>query len=260
MEFYKGEKTLEDQIVRQGHSFIYGEDCDCRTKFLRGIEERHPIEPGNNPAVLYLDQFGFKGDAEPSDRIINSIYTMNNQYLAFSIIARILERTPNNCDLSELINSVNRLFKRKDVKIETIEELLGEIVVSRDFYNHYYYEFINGKVNSLPLSDIAIPKIILDRFIERYKQAMDMQSHFALILDHKQPISTPSVKVVNNLIGARISGWLSINVATNPNNWETFDRTSKEDRPIQKPHDYKEIYLDDSYQKTIGTFKQQKGL
>lgn len=260
MEFYKDEKGLEKKIIEPGQHFIYGKTCDCRAEFLKGIEEKHPIESGNNPAVIYLDQFGFKGD-EPklSDRDKKAIPAISARYLEFCIIARILERTPNNCDLSELIN-VDHYLWNKGVKFKTIEELLKAVIASREIYKQNYHELINGNTINIPAAGIAITRINLDRFVEEYRKAIGMPKHFTLILDHTNPIITSSVKVVNDLMFRSTSDNLSVNVATDPDKWQTFYKTQEGNNPIQTMHDFTVIQLDDSYQKSIGAFKRKIGL
>lgn len=257
MELYENQKFLEGKIVGFEHSIIHDTDYARRTAFLKGIEERHPIEPGNNPAVIYLDQFGFNyADVELSDRDAQKIYIMSNRYLELCITAGILERTPNNRDLSDLINAPDGLFLEEGVTIETIEDILKKIITSIDCYKEYY-RYINGAKDKKPSNNITIKGINLNAFIRKYRKVMGMQSHFALILDHKQPISNHSVMAVNGLARSIESNNLSVNVAPYRNEWPFFNVSPTDKHPRD---DFKDIDLDGSYQKTIKGFIKQIGI
>ena len=257
MGFYNKQQSLEGKIVGFEHTIIHGADNARRTAFLKDIEERYPIEPGNNPAVIYLDQFGFDySDIKLSSKESQKIYIMSLRYLELCITAGILERTPNNRDLSDLINAPDGLFLEEGVTIETIEDILKKIITSIDCYKEYY-RYINGAKDKKPSNNITIKGINLNVFIRKYREVMGMQSHFAFILDPKQPISDHSVMAVDCLVRSIDSNNLSVNVAPYRNEWPFFNISPSDKNPRD---DFKYIDLDGSYQKTIGTFKQQKGI
>ena len=73
-------------------------------------------------------------------------------------------------------------------------------------------------------------------------------------LDKKNNISTLSVQAINNFIGARINGDISIKVAIEPDDWETYCGTNGQ--YIEAIHDYGTIDLDDSYTKRLSKIKK----
>lgn len=253
MGFYKNEETLKERIVGYVHTFIYGYNGDSRTQFLKGIEEEYPVRTNNNqPVVLYLDQLGFQDeDVELRGKSIQNIYRLSEQYINFCVIARILERTleSGNHDLSKLIENIKPVVK-SGTKIETIEDLLREINISKEFLSENYYKYIRGTISGVFFSGLAISEIILNEFIKKYKESMGMHSHFSLIYDKKGPISIYSEEKINDLIGSQIASLLSINVATDPNEWTIYEKS--DGTPLKIPRNYSIVELDDSYQKSIG--------
>ena len=71
----------------------------------------------------------------------------------------------------------------------------------------------------------------------------------------KNNISTLSVQAINNFIGARINGDISIKVAIEPDDWETYCGTNGQ--YIEAIHDYGTIDLDDSYTKRLSKSKKR---
>ena len=245
------DETLKKRIVGNVHTFIYGYNGDSRTQFLKGIEEEYPVRTNNNqPVVLYLDQLGFQ-DADLKVKSMQTIYKIIERYINFCIAERILQRTleSGKYDLSKLIEYI-KSFVKSGTKIETIEDLLREINISKEFLSESYYKYIRGTISGVFFSGLAIPEIILNGFIKKYKDAMEMHSHFSLIYDKKGPISIHSEEKINDLIGSQIASLLSINVATDPNEWTIYEKS--DGTPLKIPRNYSIVELDDSYQKTIG--------
>lgn len=252
MGLYEDEKAIREKIVGYGHTFIYGYDGEIRTQFLKSIEDYYPVRANSDtPAVLYLDQLGLQDeDVDLSNKSMQNIYRLSEQYINFCIIARILERTleSGNHDLSKLIENIKPVVK-SGTKIETIEDLLREINISKEFFSENYYKYIRGTISGVFYGGLAIPPIRLESFIREYKEAMKMYSYFSLIYDKKDPISIYSTKKINDLIGSKIASLLSVNIATDPNEWATY-KTTKEER-LKKIRNYSIVELDESYQKVL---------
>lgn len=254
MEKYKNEEYLKERIMGQSrHLFIYGYNNQERSKFLKNLENDYPFTAElSEPIALYFDSFGLpKIDNELKNKDIYILHTISREYLSFSIASKILEKTiefnKNNLNdkLSCLINLINRNKNKNRDEIVFAADLLKEFKISRNFYYESYINYTNGLIESIPIEDIAIPFLDLNTFVNRYKRCLDMQSYFGLIFDKKHQLSMLSVQAINNFIGARINSDISIKVATEPDDWETYHDANGQ--YIELIHDYGIVELDNSY-------------
>lgn len=256
MEEYEHEKELKEEIMEQGrHLFIYGYKNEQRSDFLKGLESGYPIiADSDKPAALYFDSLGIPEmniDLKGKDTLL--IHVSSREYLSFAVAARILERSMglNITDLdirfSTLISLI-KIDKNMDyAEIKTVEDLLKEIKTSRDFYYESYINYVKGLIASISIDDIAIPFLELDMFVRLYKEAMNMKSYFGIIFDKQTPLMPSSTQAINNLIGSRINGDISVKVAIEPDDWETYRDSNGQ--LVQAIHDYGTVELDDSYKK-----------
>ena len=256
MEEYQ--EYLKKEIMYESrHLFIYGRDNDYRTKFLQSLEEDYPLLlDSDKPIALYIDSLGFPVIEEKTKdkSIINS---MSREYLNFTIAAKILEKTLEIDEnitsqrLTKIIDTIN-LFKNKDYKeIQTVKELLKEFNNTREFYLNNYIDYANGLVSKIPINDISIPFLQIEMFVSEYKRTMNISSYFGLIFEKNNPIAISSTKAINSLIGSRINKYMSIKVATDPSNWNTYYDLSGQ--LVEAIHDYGKIELDNSYKEYTKT-------
>ena len=261
MEKYANEDWLKRKIMDQsGHLFIYGYTNDYRSEFLKKLESEYPVvADSNKPVALYFDSLGIQKastEYDKSDRILAA--SISERYLSFSIVAKLLERT--ECDESTLSKRLSRLIdfvnmgKNPGYKdIQTISSLLEEIKKSREFYYENYIKYINGSISHVPTGDISIPFLKLEFIIRQYKRGLNINSHLGVIIDKKKELELSSIMAINNLIGARISGDLSIMVAAEPGDWPVYYNT--DDRIIEEPHDYRTLELDGSFDEYMRKLK-----
>ena len=244
------ERIIEDWIMQKRHAFIYGYNNSEREKILRSYEEKYPILPNNNqPVALYMDSFGIP---EIDEERINTklLKEIGYEHFEFTVASKIVERTLENKDIDEtrfnyilesLDNSRNEDFSVEH--INTLKDLSKELKNSRDYYYGLYMDAISGKINKIQYN-ISLTGIYLDWFISEYKNALNMDSAFMLILDRKSKISLSSTRAINCFIGARINKNLNIKVATEPGEWKTF--TGIVGERIEPIHDFDEVELDES--------------
>lgn len=83
---------------------------------------------------------------------------------------------------------------------------------------------------------------------------MGMNSYFGIVYDKKGPLAIPSTRQINNLIGSRINGDISVKIAMEPENWETY--VDSNGQFVQATHDYGTVELDDSFQKYMKKVKR----
>lgn len=260
---YSNEEYLKKEIMNQSrHLFIFGYNNQERSNFLQSLENDYPFTNElSNPIALYFDSFGLpRIENDLKNRNSYMLQAMSREYLSFLIASKILEKTIeynyDNLDdkLSWLINLTNMNKNQNYGEIVCVKDLLNEFKISRDFYYDSYINYVKGLIENISIDDIAIPFLDLEMFVNQYKMCMDMQSYFGIILDKKNNISTLSVQAINNFIGARINGDISIKVAIEPDDWETYCGTNGQ--YIEAIHDYGTIDLDDSYTKTLAKNKK----
>ena len=264
MEEYEHEKELKEEIMEQGrHLFIYGYKNEQRSDFLKGLESGYPIiADSDKPAALYFDSLGIPEmniDLKGKDTLL--IHVSSREYLSFAVAAKILERSMDfdktvlDRRLSELIGLINSDKNMGFAEIQTVEDLLKEIKISRDFYYESYIKYVKGLIASISIDDIAIPFLELDMFVRLYKEAMNMKSYFGIIFDKQTPLMPSSTQAINNLIGSRINGDISVKVAIEPDDWETYRDSNGQF--VGAIHDYGTVELDDSYKKYMKSRKNK---
>ncbi len=256
MEKYKNEELLKQEIMKQErHLFIYGYKKEQRSDFLKSLESDYPvIADSDKPAALYFDSLGIPKmniDLKGKDTLL--IHASSREYLSFAVAAKILERsmefdkTVLDRRFSRLIGLINSDKNMGYAEIQTVSDLLKEIKTSRDFYYESYINYVKGLIASISVDDVAIPFLELDMFVRLYKEAMNMKSYFGIIFDKQTPLMPSSTQAINNLIGSRINGDISVKVAIEPDDWETYRDSNGQF--VEVTHDYGTVELDDSFKK-----------
>ena len=241
---YKNEEYLKERRMGQSrHLFIYGFSSDDRSKFLQNLEEDYPVTDDlSSPIALYFNSLGLPqidNDLEDRDNYI--IYRMCREYLSFLVATRILEKS-NYFDETILNNKLSLLIHLINKGIVSVSELLDEMKKSRDFYYDSYIKYTKGLIKEISINEINVPFLNLEMFVSRYKRCMNMQSYFGIIYDKRDRVSVQSIQTINNFIGARINNDISIKIATNSNEWETYYNTNGQ--YVEAIHDYGIIELD----------------
>ena len=166
---------------------------------------------------------------------------MCREYLSFLVATRILEKS-NYFDETILNNKLSLLIHLINKGIVSVSELLDEMKKSRDFYYDSYIKYTKGLIKEISINEINVPFLNLEMFVSRYKRCMNMQSYFGIIYDKRDRVSVQSIQTINNFIGARINNDISIKIATNSNEWETYYNTNGQ--YVEAIHDYGIIELD----------------
>lgn len=254
MENYKNENYLQKEIMGQSrHLFIYGDNTDYRSEFLKNIEECYPVVlDSTSPVAIYLNSFGIPKVKTPYKNIEPiTIRSMCREYLSFTVALRILERTLN-CNDQNLNNRLSRLFRLINVlrnkeysEISSVTDLIKEMQASQKFYYEKYTNYMNGQIEEISLHDIALPFLELSTFIKYYKQGTNIDSYIGIIFDKKTELSSHSLEAVNSLISGRINSDISIKVATSPTDWNLYRAANGQF--IEAVHDYGIVELDNSY-------------
>lgn len=249
---YKNAEYLKKMIMNQSrHLFIYGQKGQERSEFLQSLESLYPLTlDSSEPVALYFDSLTLP-PASPDfkDKDSYTIYRLSREYLSFSIAAKILEQATQfdtlDSKLSRLANLTSKSRNQSHPSITSAIDLLKEIKASRDFYYESYMNYIKGLVTNISFDDITLPFLNLEMFVRQYKRETNMESHFGIVFDKKSPATESSIQAINNYIGSRINSDISVKVAVEPGDWETYHNTSGQ--PVEAIHDYGIIQLDDSY-------------
>lgn len=257
-------RNIEDIIMRESrHHFIYGYDTLERKKFCEDLEEKYPILLDNDKqSAVYLEEYGL-----PNLEVLDNYYERHivglasREYLSFLIAYRILLNAKKSIDYSELnkrmerlINIINKNFMNSGFSsISDVDSLLMVLCNSKEFYLNSYKDYVlNG--NQININKVSIPFLDLEIFIRAFKEEMNINSSFSIIINNNQDIALSSVKAINDLVGSRINSDISMKIVTEPDKWKSFFNSCG--AFVQSVHDYGTIELDDSLSQYIKTLKK----
>ena len=160
-----------------------------------------------------------------------------------------------NSRLRKLLDLNNKYNLNDDCKeITSIDELISAFEQSKLFYMSYYLEYFKNGNTTMSISDLPIPFLQLESFVSQYKRALNNKSHFGIVLDKQEDISTESTKAVNSFVASRINKDNSIKAVVEPGNWDTY--ISDNGQYIEAVHDYGIIELDDSQSEYVKRLKK----
>ena len=246
--------VLERMIVGESrHFIIYGQNGEERKQLLQTIADNHPIVLDTSvPACIYMEDFGLPEVANPVayfDKIQRS--TCAREFLSFSIAHQLVSQFASQNNVWDVKERVDKFLKRidrtlKDPKwgnIQDIDDLIGVLKISKDFYRGEYKNLLQlGRIVE-DINDLPIPFITLNTFMSMFKKMINTNSHFSLIFDQQTPVPLVSQQAINGLVTRRINSDISVNVVCARNEWKTYyDLTGMLAEPI---HDYGDRNLED---------------
>ena len=246
------EECLKREIMGQNrHQFIYGYNNGKRKKFLSELSIEFPIMIDCNiPMCIYLREFGLpKISNDDVDK--NKLISLSREYLSFAIAYEILLKSKSNVDnalLNVRIKNLIKFFCYDNIK-NNMDGLIDAFLESKEFYMSYYLEYLNNGYLDKSINDIAVPFLDLEWFISQYKKELNNQAYFCILLDKIFDISSSSIMAVNDLIGSRNNGNISMKVVVEPGKWDSYALSNGQ--YIESIHDYDSIELDDSGKKYI---------
>lgn len=226
------------------------------------MEEKYPIQLDNNKqSAVYLEVYGLPNleFKEELDKYI--VYSVSREYLSFLIAYRILFNAKKSINYSELNKRMERLIKIINKSfmnsgfssISDVDNLLFVLNNSKEFYLSSYKDYVLNR-NQININKVSIPFLDLEFFIRSFKEEMDINSSFSVIINNNQDIALSSVKAINDLVGSRINSDISMKIVTEPDKWKSF--VSSCGAFVQSVHDYGTVELDDSLSKYIKTLKK----
>lgn len=260
--------NIQSKIIEDSrHQFLYGENNNERQISLRKAVENYPIKFNEDmPTAIYIDEIGLpKVEFQINNLDEIRINRLGMNYLEFTIAYNIINRIMQGkhqlqIDCEKLINSMKIMMSESGKnKINTLEDFRDALRKSIDFYKQYYVEYSSTGETKLTINELEIPFLLdLELFIRRIQRITQNNSFFSIILDKQKEIALPSVKAINAFINSRCNSVLSIKVACEPEEWETYRDFSG--MMIEDIHDYSKVELDHSFRQYIQRIKESYNL
>lgn len=241
-------RNFSDEIIGQSrHQFIYGENGKRREDILRGIVLDNPIVcDQNEPGAIILDNNYLSGGESVYQIDSYRKLAISRENFNFAVAGKLLEAALSldlNARSDEFLSRINRLFRDNGQSIDDLESVVGVLYQARDFYKDGYRTYLEtGEFPSLDALPIRF--MDLNSFMHYYKKLLNNQSYFSVIVDQQKPISSLSKRAINDVVGKRINKDISMKVACEPGEWETFYDLNGQ--IVEATHDYGVVELDDS--------------
>lgn len=253
---YKNEEYLKHEIMDQSrHQFIFGYDGVQRKQFLEDMANYYNIVlDKESPMAIYVSEFGLPKISNCDNKLDKSkIDIISSEFLYFSIASEILlkAQVTNDIDIlnervKKLIEILNKCSINKNYSpITDLNDLVRILMQSKEFYKKYYIEYCGEGKETSSIDDIVLPFLQFDMFIDFLKRAINNESYFGIIIDKQRDIAISSIQAINGLIGSRINKNISMKIAVEPENWDSYNDFNGQ--IIESIHDYGTVELDDSH-------------
>lgn len=246
------ENSLIGIMKTNRHLFVLSPDTKERTAYLKSLEQAHPVRYNSSELVaIYLDIPGIIDyeilEPNPDDKILK---TIAKEYLNLSIVINLLRKlkeddmeTVLGDNLGFLISPMNRLYLNKDYpNIKTLDEMIHELLVSRQFYQEYYLSYISGVPNYITDKIIKIPSVDPLEVINYTKRMLKSDSCFVVIANCQQELSAVSKEALNSKVNVITNRDLSMRIVTE-DKWQNY--TCLDGYPVSKTS-YDIIELDEA--------------
>lgn len=253
-------RNFSDEIIGQSrHQFIYGENGERREGILKGIVNDNPIVCDvNEPGSIYLDNNYLVGGESVYQLDSYRKLAIAREQFSFAVCGKLLEEALSldiNARSDEFLSRMNRLFVDNGQSIDDLDSLVRVLYQARDFYRDGYKTYLETGVFP-SLEGLPIRFMELDSFMHYYKKLLNNKSYFSVIVDQQKPISSLSKRAINDVVGKRINADISMKVACQPDEWETYYDLSGQF--VQSVHDYGVVELDDSLNQYVKKRKSER--
>lgn len=253
-------RNFSDEIIGQSrHQFIYGENGKRREEILRGIVNDNPIVCDvNEPGSIYLGDDYLSGGESVDQLDSYRKLAIARENFNFAVCGKLLDEALSldiNARSDEFLSRMNRLFVDNGQSIDDLDSLVRVLYQTRDFYRDGYKTYLETGVFP-SLEELPIKFMELDSFMHYYKKLLNNKSYFSVIVDQQKPISSLSKRAINDVVGKRINADISMKVACQPGEWETYYDLSGQF--VQCVHDYGVVELDDSLNQYVKKRKSER--
>ena len=246
-------RNFSDEIIGQSrHQFIYGENGKRREEILRGIVNDNPIVCDvNEPGSIYLGDDYLSGGESVYQLDSYRKLAIARENFNFAVCGKLLDEALSldiNARSDEFLDRMNRLFVDSGQSIDDLSTLVKVLYQARDFYRDGYKTYLETGVFP-SLEELPIKFMELDSFMRYYKKLLNNKSYFSVVVDQQSPISALSKSAINDVVGKRINADISMKVACQPDEWETYYDLSGQF--VQDVHDYGVVELDDAFSQYV---------
>ena len=241
-------RNFSDEIIGQSrHQFIYGANGKRREEILRGIALDNPIVcDKNEPGAIILDNNYLSGGESVYQIDSYRKLAISREHFNFALCGKLLEEALSldiNARCDEFLSRINRIFVDNGQSIDDLESVVKVLYQARDFYKDGYRTYLDtGEFPSIDALPIRF--MDLNSFMHYYKKLLNNHSYFSVIVDQQKPISSLSKRAINDVVGKRINKDISMKVACEPGEWETFYDLNGQ--IVEATHDYGVVELDAS--------------
>ena len=195
-------KFIENYIISENrHQFIYGSDGEKRKTFLHELAKNNPVVMNENePMAIYLDKVGLPNYylyQFELDRI--KLATFSSEYLNFSIAYEMTNSLLNNCNYDDFEYNVSYFLKKINklsdcnTNISTLEDLNNLLKRTRNFYYENYCMYSKIGEHSNFIEEIPISFLDINYFTKLFKEMINNNSYFCIIVDYQKDMSLTSM-------------------------------------------------------------------
>ena len=253
-------RNFSDEIIGQSrHQFIYGENGKRREEILRGIVNDNPIVCDvNEPGSIYLGDDYLSGEESVDQLDSYRKLAIARENFNFAVCGKLLDEALSldiNARSDEFLSRMTRFFVDNGQSFDDLDSLVRVLYQTRDFYSDGYKTYLETGVFP-SLEGLPIKFIELDSFMHYYKKLLNNKSYFSVVVDQQKPISSLSKRAINDVVGKRINADISMKVACQPGEWETYYDLSGQF--VQSVHDYGVVELDDSLNQYVKKIKSKR--